>query len=126
MWKYPDSVMPCSFYDQHIGHFFIFLFIIFALLLAVGIWAVVEKDSLKTQVRKMLKDAVEHYDEPEKKKFMDNIQTKGCADRVFDFISKHVIIIAGITIGIGVVMLLGMIFSMCLCCEIRRGAEDKY
>jgi len=24
----------------------------------------------------MLKDAVEHYDEPEKKKFMDNIQTK--------------------------------------------------
>jgi len=45
-----------------------------------------------------------------------------CNKKLFDYFADNLIIIAGVGIGIGVVMLLGMVFSMLLCCAIREVA----
>lgn len=48
-----------------------------------------------------------------------NIATP-CNKKLFEYFADNLIIIAGVGIGIGVVMLLGMVFSMLLCCAIRE------
>nr|KAG5691066.1 hypothetical protein BaRGS_003096 [Batillaria attramentaria] len=133
-----------------LGTFFILLFIIFAILLGFGIFAVVVKDSLKDEVREMLKRGVDKYDanNPETTDVMDAIQTNfhccgadgsmdyektknvpdscqpeyrsvGCADGFFEYIAEHLIIVAGVAIALAIVLILGMIFSMVLCCALR-------
>nr|KAG5694147.1 hypothetical protein BaRGS_001474 [Batillaria attramentaria] len=134
-----------------VGVFFILLFIIFAILLGFGIFAVVVKDSLKDEVREMLKRGVDKYDanNPETTDVMDAIQTNfhccgadgsmdyektknvpdscqpeyrsvGCADGFFEYIAEHLIIVAaGVAIALAIVLILGMIFSMVLCCALR-------
>ncbi|XP_071099933.1 CD9 antigen-like isoform X2 [Haliotis cracherodii] len=42
-----------------------------------------------------------------------------CAEKLFKTLSSHLIIVAGVAIGIALIMILGMIFSMVLCCAIR-------
>ncbi|KAI0212052.1 CD9 antigen [Lamellibrachia satsuma] len=128
-----------------LGTFFVCLFIVFVALIGIGIWAIVAKGSLKEQVSETLNKAVKAY--PENKNFMDSIQTnlkccgadmgitdygitanscllryagKPCTDKLFEVFSSNLIIVAGVAIGIGVVTLLGMIFSMMLCCAIRE------
>lgn len=136
--------------------FFVFLFLIFAVLLAAGIWAIVSKDTLKESVTNTLRDAVKKYKtDTASKTLMDNVQTnfkccgaeygsidyklelppatcnrealipfnKPCAEELFNYFNKHLIIVAGVAIGIGIVMLLGMIFACCLCCAIRQGQK---
>jgi len=44
---------------------------------------------------------------------------QGCHEPFYDWIQGKLIVVAGIAIGIAVVMILGMIFSMVLCCAIR-------
>jgi len=131
--------------------FFVFLFIIFAVLLAAGIWAIIAKDDLKESVTKTLEESVRKYNTDNASKvFMDNVQnnfkccgsSKGgedyrhfdldapescgknqkqsCDDKLFEYFRDNLVIIAGVAIGIGVVMLLGMVFSMMLCCAIRE------
>ncbi|XP_041365810.1 CD9 antigen-like [Gigantopelta aegis] len=132
-----------------LGTFFVCLFVIFAILLGVGIWAVVAKEDLKGVTGNMLQEAVDNYDEPNSKSFLDTVQiklqccgaTKGaddfkitakipescklpnyikpCNEKFFNFIADHLIIVAGVFIGIAVVLILGMIFAMVLCCAIR-------
>lgn len=130
--------------------FFIFLFIIFIVLLGAGIWAIVQKQSLKDAVEKALVENVRNYYENDAaKNFMDSIQesfeccgakgaqdyvlkagarppckiatmTQGCNEKLFAYLRDNMVIVAGVAIGIGVVMLLGMTLSCCLCCAIRR------
>ncbi|CAH1786569.1 unnamed protein product [Owenia fusiformis] len=143
--------------------FFVLLFLIFAILVAAGVYALVQQDDLKSEVNKVLQGRVADYHQNEgSKTFMDNIQVnfkccgasagsgdylltgvkdlfggnkvggipetcgdivqqvKPCTQQMFDFLKEHVIIIAGVAIGIGVVMVLGMTFSCLLCCVIRR------
>jgi CD9 antigen len=129
--------------------FFIFLFIIFIVLLGAGIWAIVEKESLKDAVQKTLEENVKnYYSNTAAKSFMDSIQTSfeccgadgsqdyilqgdkppcelkyfatGCNDKLFAYLRDNMVIIAGVAIGIGVVMLLGMVFSMLMCCALRE------
>lgn len=130
--------------------FFVFLFLIFAVLLGVGIWSVYMKDSLENEVSTVLNDRVAKYKTDQaSQEFMDNIQinfnccgadkgledygasnapascmessyNKPCTKELFAFFSENMVIIAGVAIGIGVVMLLGMVFSMMLCCAIRE------
>ncbi|XP_059150675.1 CD9 antigen-like isoform X1 [Physella acuta] len=99
-------------------------------------------DMLKEGVEK-------YYEDSNQKAFMDTIQTslnccghtagnidynvvsgvpqsclpdnydKPCNDALYSWLESRLIIIAGIAIGIAVVMILGMIFSMVLCCAIR-------
>lgn len=44
---------------------------------------------------------------------------RNCTDPLYNWFKDRLIVVAGIAIGIAVVMILGMIFSMVLCCAIR-------
>lgn len=127
--------------------FFVLLFIIFAVLLGFGIWAAVAKDTFKDFTAEILKEGVENYKEnPE---FMDSVQEyfhccgwkngfadyvldagqipkcsldtylKPCNSELYKWIEDRLVIVAGVAIGFAVKMILGMIFSMLLCCAIR-------
>ncbi|XP_030845089.1 CD9 antigen, partial [Strongylocentrotus purpuratus] len=50
----------------------------------------------------------------------------GCSDALFGMLEENTILVAGLAIGVGAVQLLGMIFSCCLCCAIRRQDDNKY
>ncbi|ESP05060.1 hypothetical protein LOTGIDRAFT_202951 [Lottia gigantea] len=136
-----------------LGMFFVCLFIIFAILLGAGIWAVVAKDSFRDWTGMMLDDAVKNYYKDEhSKNFMDTVQNgfkccgsykgvvdygfatiinldvpeacdkyplTGCNEKYYAFMAEYCMIVAGIAIGIAVILILGMIFSMVLCCAIR-------
>lgn len=43
-----------------------------------------------------------------------------CATSLYNHLTQNIVIIGGVAIGIATVMLLGMIFSMMLCCAIRE------
>lgn len=133
-----------------LGAFFLLLFIIFAILLGFGIWAVVERDTLKEQVGNMMTRAVKDYETNDSsKKFMDTIQNafhccgasgggmdyintvkvpesckaeyraEPCDKKFFSWMAERLIVVAGIAIAIAIVLILGMIFSMVLCCALR-------
>ncbi|XP_076450247.1 CD9 antigen-like isoform X2 [Babylonia areolata] len=42
-----------------------------------------------------------------------------CDKVFFDWIAEHLVIVAGVAIAIAIVLILGMIFSMALCCALR-------
>ncbi|KAK3581470.1 hypothetical protein CHS0354_031795 [Potamilus streckersoni] len=42
-----------------------------------------------------------------------------CNEKLFQFFREHLMIFAGVAIGIAVILILGMIFSMILCCALR-------
>ncbi|KAL8560108.1 hypothetical protein ACOMHN_041577 [Nucella lapillus] len=44
---------------------------------------------------------------------------KPCDKEFFDWMAEHLIIVAGVAIAIAIVLILGMIFSMALCCALR-------
>ncbi|XP_077428439.1 tetraspanin-2a [Vanacampus margaritifer] len=50
-------------------------------------------------------------------------ETKDCLSAITDFFNEKLHVIGYIGIGIGGVMILGMIFSMVLCCAIRNSRE---
>lgn len=58
-----------------------------------------------------------------KKSFIDALQTKPCPAAIEEIFNNKFHIIGAVGIGIAVVMIFGMIFSMILCCAIRRSRE---
>jgi len=129
--------------------FFVFLFIIFAVLLAAGIWAATNKSQLTEEVTKSLKASIAKAKGGDKE-MMTNMKalqkryeccgansildwgigfadsgcnplqtTTGCVPKIQSMLEGNLLIITGVGIGIAVVMLFGMIFSMMLCCAIR-------
>ncbi|XP_050991592.1 CD9 molecule a isoform X2 [Labeo rohita] len=60
---------------------------------------------------------------PEKKGALDILITKSCPDAIDEVFNSKLHIIGGVGIGIGVIMIFGMIFSMMLCCAIRKTRE---
>ncbi|KAA0720765.1 CD9 antigen [Triplophysa tibetana] len=55
-----------------------------------------------------------------KKEGLENLVTTSCPSAIEEVFTSKLHIIAGVGIGIGVIMIFGMIFSMLLCCAIRR------
>nr|XP_054761930.1 CD63 antigen-like [Lytechinus pictus] len=55
-----------------------------------------------------------------------SIYLTGCSEALFGMLEENTILVAGLAIGVGAVQLLGMIFSCCLCCAIRRQDDNKY
>ncbi|XP_038052708.1 CD9 antigen-like isoform X2 [Patiria miniata] len=53
------------------------------------------------------------------------INQDGCATALFNMLEDNAVLVAGLAIGIGAVQLLGMLFSLCLCCAIRRADREK-
>jgi len=53
---------------------------------------------------------------------------KPCDTAVKDFVTRHLVVMAGICIGVGIIMMLGMIFAIVLCCGIRQARRmmDSY
>ncbi|XP_046859951.1 CD63 antigen-like [Xenia sp. Carnegie-2017] len=49
-------------------------------------------------------------------------QSKGCADKLFDYLDEHLAIVGGIVIGVIVVQLFGIMFA----CAVRRNAKEGY
>ncbi|XP_069345532.1 CD9 antigen isoform X3 [Eulemur rufifrons] len=58
-----------------------------------------------------------------KKDILDSLTVKSCPAAIKDVFENKFHIIGAVGIGIAVVMIFGMIFSMILCCAIRRSRE---
>ncbi|XP_067283687.1 CD9 molecule b isoform X2 [Pseudorasbora parva] len=55
-----------------------------------------------------------------KKEGLQVLVTTSCPSAIEDIFTSRLQVIGGVGIGIGVIMIFGMIFSMLLCCAIRR------
>ncbi|TSK13221.1 CD9 antigen [Bagarius yarrelli] len=55
-----------------------------------------------------------------KKEGLEQLITTSCPVAIDDLFQSKMHIIGGVGIGIGVIMIFGMIFSMLLCCAVRR------
>ncbi|XP_025086668.1 CD9 antigen-like [Pomacea canaliculata] len=129
-----------------LGAFFLLLFIIFAILLGAGIWAVVEKDTVirdyeTNEQSASFMDGIQQtfdccgskigakdydrYDSVPKSCIAENYD-KPCEKEFFNWIAEHLIVVAGVAIAIAIVLILGMIFSMVLCCAIRYTVAQDY
>ncbi|XP_077994716.1 CD9 antigen-like isoform X2 [Glandiceps talaboti] len=53
------------------------------------------------------------------------IYKDGCASAIAMAVERNYVLMAGIGIGVGVIQLLGMMFSLCMCCSLRRGSNSK-
>ncbi|XP_022082820.1 CD9 antigen-like isoform X2 [Acanthaster planci] len=53
------------------------------------------------------------------------VYNEGCTSALFKMLEDNAVLVAGLAIGIGAVQLLGMLFSLCLCCAIRRADREK-
>jgi len=53
------------------------------------------------------------------------INTEGCSDEMINFVEEHVIYLIAVAGGVGVIQLIGMIFSICLCCALKRIEDFK-
>lgn len=140
-----------------LGCFFVLLFIIFAVLLGAGIWAVIAKDEVKSTVKMVLERQIDQACDPKEPNskslnFLNHVQdqfqccgvngitdykdfltckaakgtpclseniTDGCLEKTSAWFEQNILIVAGVAIGIAVVLILGMIFSIVLCCAIR-------
>lgn len=56
---------------------------------------------------------------------LTKIYTKGCYDFVRKYLLNNLHVISGFGIWIAVIQIMGMIFGLCLCCQIRHG-NDTY
>ncbi|RUS84353.1 hypothetical protein EGW08_007885 [Elysia chlorotica] len=135
-----------------LGAFFVFLFIIFAVLLGFGIWAAASKDSFREYTEDMLEEGVnKYYTDDKQRAFMDSTQNyfkccgwdkgaddyekgvdkgaplscesgtydKPCNDEFFKWVENRLVLIAAVAISVALVLILGMAFSIILCCAIR-------
>ncbi|KAM5263883.1 CD9 antigen isoform 5-T5 [Ctenodactylus gundi] len=132
-----------------LGLFFGFLLVIFAIEIAAAIWGYSHKDE---DFYKDTYNKLKNKDEPQretlkvihkalnccgvagvveqfisdicpKKDFLENFQVKPCPEAIKEVFDNKFHIIGAVGIGIAVVMIFGMIFSMILCCAIRRSRE---
>ncbi|XP_053114632.1 CD9 antigen [Hemicordylus capensis] len=60
---------------------------------------------------------------PKQEDIASTIKLQGCPSAITEVFSSKLNVIGAVGIGIGVVMIFGMIFSMILCCAIRRNRE---
>ncbi|XP_061108598.1 CD9 molecule b isoform X2 [Conger conger] len=58
-----------------------------------------------------------------KKEGLEVLITKSCTTAIEEVFNSKLHIIGGVGIGIGIIMIFGMIFSMMLCCAIRKTRE---
>jgi len=53
------------------------------------------------------------------------IYQDGCSSQMIDFVEEHVIYLIAVAGGVAVIQLIGMIFSICLCCALKRIEDFK-
>ncbi|XP_046564354.1 CD9 antigen-like [Haliotis rubra] len=132
--------------------FFIGLFIITTILLAIGVVVLTQMDVVKESFGDYLMTRVKDNSE-ESRTYMNNFQNTfnccgaktgvsdyvlsivnldsqcklanyvtPCADAFFKTLSPNLKVTAGISFGAAFIMILGMVLSMCFCCAIRKSS----
>ncbi|KAJ8392238.1 hypothetical protein AAFF_G00078060 [Aldrovandia affinis] len=130
--------------------FFSFLLIILAIQVAAGIWAYFNKDKVVLNIlvvyseihkqytatkSEAMKQTVHHIQHtlnccgPDEPVVYDHDtcpkgeSIKSCLTVIVNLFTSKFLIIGGVGIGIGVIMIFGMIFSMMLSCAIRKSRQ---
>ncbi|XP_060110267.1 CD9 antigen [Heteronotia binoei] len=136
-----------------LGLFFLFLLVIFALEVAAAIWGFSNKETIVQEIQKFYNKVYDEKNVPHRKETLIAIQQalyccgpgrtleagfqetcpkpkdgtdsslKTCPEAIKEVFTSKLNVIGAVGIGIGVVMIFGMIFSMILCCAIRRNRE---
>uniref|UniRef100_A0A1A8EYB9 Tetraspanin n=1 Tax=Nothobranchius korthausae TaxID=1143690 RepID=A0A1A8EYB9_9TELE len=123
-----------------LGSFFACLLIIFGSEVAAGVFGFLNKDKIIEDVQNFYKKT---YDENNNSTMILSYQkvlnccgtkasrcfesgsntTQDCESRIEEFFNNKLYIIGYVGIGIAGVMIIGMIFSMVLCCAVRNSRE---
>ncbi|XP_030394686.1 CD9 antigen isoform X1 [Gopherus evgoodei] len=136
-----------------LGLFFTFLLVIFAIEVAVAIWGFSNKETIIEEVKKFYRETYDKRNQPAvketlkafqyaldccgiagaieqllqdtcpKKEGLEILTVTPCPTAIEDVFTSKLNVIGAVGIGIAVVMIFGMIFSMILCCAIRRTRE---
>ncbi|CAM4442455.1 CD9 antigen isoform X1 [Lepidochelys kempii] len=136
-----------------LGLFFTFLLVIFAIEVAVAIWGFANKETIIDEVQKFYKETYDKRNQPAaketlkafqhalnccgltgaldqlltdtcpKKEGLETLTVQSCPTAIEEVFTSKLNVIGAVGIGIAVVMIFGMIFSMILCCAIRRTRE---
>ncbi|XP_040570131.1 CD9 antigen isoform X2 [Lepeophtheirus salmonis] len=55
----------------------------------------------------------------------EDVFTEGCSNKMVSFVEEHVIYLLAMVAGVLVIQVVGMIFSLCLCCALKRIEDFK-
>ncbi|TRY94927.1 hypothetical protein DNTS_023658, partial [Danionella cerebrum] len=122
--------------------FFACLLVIFGSEVAAGVFGFLNKDKIIDEIKHFYDDSVENDDNNNtmarsyqiilnccgsssvKPTFCENTSTNQTCDvAIEDFFNSKLFIVGYVGIGIAGVMIIGMIFSMVLCCAVRNSRE---
>ncbi|XP_013873255.1 tetraspanin-2 [Austrofundulus limnaeus] len=122
-----------------LGSFFACLLIIFGSEVAAGVFAFLNKDKIIENVQKFYTEAYNENSNGTLILSYQNVlkccgiksnkcpnsepETKDCESGIEDFFNNKLFIVGYLGIGVAGVMIIGMIFSMVLCCAIRNSRE---
>ncbi|NXY20189.1 CD9 protein, partial [Atrichornis clamosus] len=136
-----------------LGLFFFFLFVIFALEVAAGIWGFSNKEKIIDEIKEFYLETYRKRTQPGaretltafqlalnccgltgvlEQQFMEtcpaktlteSFSVKSCPAAIEEVFKSKFNVIGAVGLGIAVMMIIGMIFSMVLCCAIRRERE---
>ncbi|KAI1890601.1 hypothetical protein AGOR_G00155350 [Albula goreensis] len=118
-----------------LGSFFACLLIIFGAEVAAGVFGFLNKDKIIEEIQKFYERSVdENANSTIATKFHEVLEcckdthsclgdSKSCATEIKEFFNSKLYIIGYVGIGIAGAMIIGMIFSMVLCCAIRNNRE---
>jgi len=135
-----------------LGTFFVLLLLIFVVLITAGIYAILLNDSMEDYIRDPLTVAVRNYaNDTQSKLLLDFIQSNfrccgatsegasdygagrspdscanyiaPCPPSIYYEMAPNLIIIAGVAVGFAVILMMGMIFSLSLCCCIMHQSQ---
>uniref|UniRef100_A0A3Q0T1P5 Tetraspanin n=1 Tax=Amphilophus citrinellus TaxID=61819 RepID=A0A3Q0T1P5_AMPCI len=134
---------PCM-----LGLFFFFLLIIFAIEVAAGIWGFSNQSKVVNDITTFYIQTYNNYKSTRDERLKETLLSfmcaipqvklskavkktqrnhdyllQSCPDAIDEVFDSKLHIIGGVGITIGVIMVFGMIFSMLLCCAIRRSRE---
>ncbi|KAM3832543.1 CD9 antigen [Vipera latastei] len=129
-----------------LGLFFTFLLVIFALEVGAAIWGFANKEEVPNEIKTFYSGLYEKRKDPKVKSSLKAFHfalnccgptgipehdyqdtcpenPQPCPKAIEEFFKNKLNVIAAVGIGVAVVMIFGMIFSMILCCAIRRDRE---
>ncbi|NWI97484.1 CD9 protein, partial [Pitta sordida] len=136
-----------------LGLFFFFLLVIFALEIGAGVWGFSNKDKIIDELQEFYRDTYNNRAQPgvketltafqfalnccgitggiealfsetcPKKSMTEALTKKSCPEAIDEVFKSKINVIGVVGLCIAVMMVIGMIFSMILCCAIRRERE---
>ncbi|XP_069721205.1 CD9 antigen [Phaenicophaeus curvirostris] len=136
-----------------LGLFFVFLFVIFALEVAAAVWGFANREKVTEELKQFYEETYakrhqsgaretlkafqlaldccgvtgvleqQFMDTCPKKSLIESLSAVSCPAAIENVFNSKLNVIGAVGLGIAVIMIFGMIFSMVLCCAIRRNRE---